>query len=271
MTDIHIDAKAAERRGAPREDLSRVAAEQTYPSGGIRVSHDAWTALWKARGGGRFLRVREGAPTYEELRGLDLITEKGVPTDLAHEYLDVRERATISMGAEARSGDRSSTWSGWFGPAGVVVAAGPQLTARELPVDDRLILVVVRETFALGLLLSWMGIGPTWSFTDAGGPADYDRAEVDARIAAVDAVPPVPASAGWAVERAWPEGRWTRIELAVPRTRMGQQFIRAGDVDWFRPVDRPGGRLQLEMFATNDVMREVLAVFRQSVDQLVRR
>ncbi|KQO64993.1 hypothetical protein ASF23_02240 [Curtobacterium sp. Leaf261] len=255
----------------PLEDLSRVAAEQRYLSGGIRVSYEAWTALWKARGGGRFLRIREGAPTYAELHGLDLITEKGVPTDLAHGYLDVRERATISMGAEGRSGGRRSTWSGWFGPDGVVVVAGPQLTTNELPTDDRLTLVLVQETFALGLLLSWMGIGPTWAATDEGGPADYDRAEVDARVAAVGDVPPIPDHAGWAVERAWPEGRWTRFELAVPRTRMGQQFVRAGDLDWFRPVDRPGGRVQLEMFATNDVMREVLAVFRQSIDQLVRR
>lgn len=271
MNEINVDAEVTARRGASREDLSRVAAEQMYPTGGIRVSYEAWTALWKARGGGRFLRIREGAPTYAELRRLDLITEKGVPTDLAHEYLDVRERATISMGAEGRSGGRRSTWSGWFGPDGVVVVAGPQLTTIELPTDDRLTLVLVQETFALGLLLSWLGIGPTWSFTDVGGPPDYARAEVDARVAAVDVVPPIPDHAGWAVQRAWPEGRWTRFELAVPRTRMGQQFVRAGDLDWFRPVDRPGGRVQLEMFATNDVMREVLAVFRQSIDQLVRR
>ena len=57
----------------------------------------------------------------------------------------------------------------------------------------------------------------------------------------------------------------------MPRTGIGQKLIRAGDLDWFRPENRDDGLVELGTSATNDVMREVLAVYQESVDALVRR
>ncbi|MFJ3385932.1 MULTISPECIES: hypothetical protein [unclassified Curtobacterium] len=270
MTEVAIDQSAAERQGLPRESLARVAAEQPYPTGGVRISQDGWEALWKARKG-RFFRVRPSAGAFEELRTAELITDAGAPSAAAQEYLDVRADTVIALGAEARSGGVTSKWSCWLSRDRAVIAAGPQLLSTELPTDQRVSLALTTESFALGLLISWMGIGPTWTFEHGDGPSSYARDVVDARIAAGASIPPAPDPASWSVGRAWQQGRWTEFEFGVPRTGIGQKLIRAGDLDWFRPEIRDGGLVELHTAATNDVMREVLAVYQRSVDALVRR
>lgn len=183
----------------------------------------------------------------------------------------MRQRTVISLGAEARSGGSTSAWSCWIAPDRAVVAAGPQLVSPELPTDHRLTLATTTESLALGLLISWMGIGPTWTFDHVDGPSVYRRDAVAARVAAVETIPAVPVPSSWSVHRAWVAGRWTEFEFGVPRTRLGQKLIRAGDADWFRPADRDDRTVELHPCATNDVMREVLAVYQQSVEQLARQ
>ncbi|MCJ1712979.1 hypothetical protein [Curtobacterium sp. VKM Ac-2922] len=270
MSDIRLDAATTERRGAPRESLARVAAAQRYPTGGVSITQGSWEALWRARKG-RFFRVKSSSPEFDELRSVELITDAGAPTPTADEFLQTREATVISLGAEAQSGGVTSKWSCWMAPDRVVIAAGPQLLEPELPTDQRVTLTVTTESFALGLLVSWMGIGPTWTFDHRDGPSAYPRDAVAARIAADRAIPPAPVPTSWSVGRAWPEGRWTEFVFGVPRTGIGQKLIRAGDLDWFRPENRDGGLVELHTSATNDVMREVLAVYRQSIDRLVRR
>ncbi|ROP61252.1 hypothetical protein [Curtobacterium sp. ZW137] len=270
MTDVAIDQAATARQGLPRESLARVAVAQPYPAGGVRLSQDSWEALWKARRG-RFFRVRPSTPTFEELRAAGMITDAGAPSPAAQEYLDVRADTVIALGAEARSGGVTSKWSCWLSRDGAVIAAGPQLLSTELPTDQRVTLALTTESFALGLLISWMGIGPTWTFEHGDDPSAYPRDAVEARIAAASSIPPAPEPASWSVDRAWQQGRWTEFEFGVPRTGIGQKLIRAGDLDWFRPENRDDGLVELGTSATNDVMREVLAVYQESVDALVRR
>lgn len=271
MNDLRLDVAASTRRGAPRESLDRIASAQRYPGAEIAVSPEAWAALWRARKG-RFFGVKPGTAAFAELSAVGLLTGAGTPSSSAQEYLDVRDRTVIALGSEARSGGLTSTWSCWFAPDSALIAAGPQMVASELPQDRRIGLSVVTESIALGLLVQWMGIGPTWTFAHQDGLSAYPRGAVEARIATDEThVPALPAQASWSVSRAWEEGRWTEFEFGVPRTGLGQELIRAGDRDWFRPEPLADGLVDLHTIGTNDVMREVLAVYRRSVDQLVRR
>lgn len=270
MSDVRLDPLATQRRGAPREALTRVAGEQRYPEDGVRILGPSWEALWRSRKG-RFFRVKPNSPTFEELRSAHLVTDAGTPSEAARAYLDVRERTVIALGAEARSGGVTSKWSCWIARDRAVIAAGPQLTSPDLPSDHRITLRLTTESAALGLLVSWMGIGPTWTFDHRDGPSVYSTAAVDARIAAKTTLPATPEPASWSVGRAWREGRWTEFEFGVPRTGLGQKLVRAGDLDWFRPEPHRDGSVELHTTATNDVLREVIAAYQGSVEALVRR
>lgn len=260
MTEIELDVRATQRRGAPREALERTAAQQRYPHTGPRASAAGWEALWRARKGW-FSRVRPTSPVSNELREAGLVTDAGAPGAAARTYLDVRERGVLAISAVARSGAVTSRWSCWVAPDRALILAGPQLTSLGLPVDHRETLTLATESLATGLLVSWMGIGPTWTFGHGAGPDTYLRRAVQARMAAVTTLPATPERASWSVRRAWQEGRWTEFDLGNRRAGVRQRLIRAGDLDWFRPVDRRGGLVELQTTASTDVMREVLAVY----------
>jgi hypothetical protein len=273
MTEIRLDEEATEKGGAPAELLTRIASRQPYPAGDALVSETAFEFLFASRKRGLQSRRRRGTPEAAELVELGWLDGFGGPSPAGQEIVDLRARAAMSFRASARGGGVTTTWTAWVDGARALVLAEPVNLDQSAPRGDGRATVHVTSTgSALGLLASWMGIGPAWTFPHEPGRAEMDRSALEARVdAPVGALPPVGADPSWTTARAWAAGQWTWFEAGSGVSHLGTTAVRTGDVGWLvpRPLDR--STVQLDPTLPGDVFREVATMWVDSLEGRRRR
>lgn len=273
MTEIRLDEDATEKGGAPAELLTRIASRQPYPAGDALVSVAAFDFLFASRGRGLQSRRRRGTPEAGELVELGWLDSFGGPSPAGQEIVDLRSRAPMSFRATARGAGVTTTWTAWVDGARALVLAEPQNLDRSAPrVEERATLHVTSNGSALGLLLSWMGVGPAWTFQHEPGKDQISRRALDARVdAPVGQVPPVEPDPSWTTARAWSAGQWTWFEVGSGVSRFGTAAVRTGDVGWLVPRTVDRSTVRLDPILPGDVFREVATMWVDSLEGRRRR
>lgn len=270
----HLDPAVTTRSGGiASESLRWIDATQPYPASGLRMSARAWDRLAEAEGAGFLARIRKRPAADPELVRLGLLDTMGAPTGHGREVLAIRSRPTLFLTATADGGGRSATWGGYFSRTRALVCAEPQNVSASSDIEHDGVLDVrlCSPSEALGLLAAWIGLHPVWTFSHEPHNGEYGVDEIERRIAAEGSVPPpLPAGSSWPVSNAWDAGQWTRIDYGVPRTGLQTKLIRAGDAAWFAPGPGRNDTVFLEPYAPSDILRDILALFQDSMAALSR-
>jgi hypothetical protein len=263
VIDIRLDEEAVARGdGRPFELVTRVAGMQPFPASSILLSPAAWEKLWSIRRRGIFARLGGDSADVAELSRAGLLDRRGGLSVASEDLLHVRASTVLNFGATADACGKRRTFTGWY--------VGQQaLVAAEIPQEDgSTVMSIHRTTFSasLGLLISWLRIGPAWTFGHDIGDGTHDAAAVKQRIdAAPDEEIPLPSDASQTTTRAWRAGEWTSYYVGSPAADMAFQRIRTGEVGWFNPEELAGGRVKLAPESPLDVMRDVVGLFLKAV------
>ena len=273
MSDVALDAEAIAHgtQGTPLELLSRIPALQPFVPSDILLTPEAWELLWTRRRRGAFAGRGGNPATTKELRELGLITLAGGASPAGIALTRARASSRLSFGALTDSAGRRMTFSSWYSGSNALVAA-------EVLNGDGTTSISVHDTSrsaGLGLLLSWLRIGPAWTYGHDIGDGEYDAELIEERIAAAPgSEPPVPEDASWVTRRAWTSGEWARCEIISPSAKLVTARIRTGDVGWFDVEELPNGRVRLIPALSYDVMCDVIGTFHESrtksADRLAR-
>ncbi|PPB50964.1 hypothetical protein C4K88_03660 [Arthrobacter pityocampae] len=163
------DAMASEHLGRPLEDLSRIAAVQPYRSTGPIVGDAAYQLLLDsaARGGagiaGRF-RYRD---EVAELAAAGLMERGGALTAQARHLLAPLDSGSFSFFVGAQRADLATTIEVRVGAGGALLASGPAPAVSpeaRVPKLGQLQIDVVTAAQLPATLVSWLGVGPAWSY-----------------------------------------------------------------------------------------------------------
>jgi hypothetical protein len=267
MTEIALDVELMERNGdgVPRELLTRVAGRQPFPAGELRMSTAAWQQLGTIRARGVFAVLDRKSPAMVELRELGLVTALAGLTPAADSLLRVRSVAKLQFGATADGGGDHTTFTSWY-------AGWDALVAAERVDEHGASITSIHQTTmsaSLGLLGSWMRIGPAWTPGHGDETAEHDADLVQRRVdARPGAEPAVPDDASWVTRRAWAAGEWTRYNVVAPTLSSRMERIRTGDMGWFTPEETSDGRVRLDPVAPFDVMHASVSLWQEAVRQL---
>jgi hypothetical protein len=269
MIEIALDEEAGSRpdAAAPLELLTRIPALQPFPLSPTRMSRATWDQLWRARERGLFSRRGGDPASIEELTGLGLISSRGTITSAGARLVDIRATSQLKVSVTAESAGGCTRFTAWYSGSDVLVAAEVD-DERGVPIVS---LHQCTSSTTIGLLLSWMRLGPAWTFPHDIGVGDHDAEVIRQRIdAAPDDAPAVPADASWATARAWRSGAWARITASSSAPDASVDLIRTGDMGWFRPGEGAPGRIRLDPVSTSDVVDEVLRLFFGSLNAVVQ-
>ncbi|OUE24013.1 hypothetical protein BFL36_06495 [Clavibacter michiganensis] len=261
--EIRLDTEAVARGdGRPFEMLTRVAGMQPFPASSILVSPAAWEKLWSIRRRGIFARLGGNPEEVAELSRAGLLDRRGGLSVASEDLLRVRATAVLNFGATADARGTHRTFTGWYIGRDALVAA-------EIPREDGSTVMSIHRTSlsaSMGLLISWLRIGPAWTFPHDIGDGTHDAAVVTQRVDAgpADAVP-LPSGASRTTTRAWHAGEWTSYYIASASADMAFNRIRTGEVGWFNPEKLGDGRVTLVPESPLDVMRDVVGLFQRAL------
>ncbi len=162
-----LDRTASEHLGRPLEDLSRIAAVQPFVAGGHLVGDEA-LALLMSRAEDRVGAVHpaEEGPLRAELVAAGLLDATGVPTTAGQLLLAPLRERTFSFTVGASRADLATSLTAWVGPAGAFLVSGPAPAGDPAtPALGRSRVQAVNAASLPALIVSWLGVGPAWSYT----------------------------------------------------------------------------------------------------------
>jgi hypothetical protein len=264
MTGTPLDLAAMERigHGVQLELLTGVGASQPFPPSELTMSAAAWDQLATLRTRGVFARVDSGSAQMVELRELGLVSASGGMTPEAESLLAVRSQAKTLFGATANTAGHHTTFNSWYAGGDALVAA-QRIDDAGSPVVS---LHRTTRSASLGLLTSWLRMGPAWSLDHGDEVDEHDADLIQRRVdAAPGQEPAVPDDASWVTRRAWAAGGWTRCAVVSPALAKKAEQIRTGDVGWFRPEPTSVGRVRLVPLNSMRLMYNILELLQDTV------
>lgn len=245
-----LDRGASERAGTDLESLERLHEYQPRCRLEWQGSRDLFDHLWQIRGRGLVTAGTRRSEDGQTARELGLTNRFGALSDSGSEFIGIIANATRALRTRIESGDGTRHAAIW--------TDGARAAMRVERDASRIALGITSISGAVGHLLDWIAVNPTW-FVGEQEPVTIPITALEARFAGAHAETDIsiPEGAEW-FRRAWDAPGWRSVFGWSEETGYGIFAIDVPGFGWLERYTTADGDVSLRLIRAEAVVRQVI-------------